>query len=264
MKIFELRSLCNELLAELNESMGKRNIIKFGIDIQLPESFYGRPVPLSDTIRSLTDYLSGKLINGIINIEITHHANMEALVMLHVQITGRGSSRINGTAKCELDAIAKNTGFKITHKMLEDQITFEFIHNLKTATPSGTVADLPFQNKKILLVEDNEINALVFLSFLEEWGCETTTAVNGVEAVSQVHSSLFPFDAILMDIHMPVLNGIEAIKKIRDFNSTIPIIALTASTRDEDFREATEAGANDFLLKPVSSTQLYQALSRYL
>jgi CheY-like chemotaxis protein len=62
---------------------------------------------------------------------------------------------------------------------------------------------------------------------------------------------------------MPILNGTLATKKIREF-SEIPIIALTASTQESDTREAIEAGANNFLLKPVSSTQLFQTLSKWL
>ena len=65
------------------------------------------------------------------------------------------------------------------------------------------------------------------------------------------------FDLILMDIHMPVLDGNEAIRRIRTQNREIPIIALTASTLESDIREALENGANDYLLKPVASKTLF-------
>ena len=110
-------------------------------------------------------------------------------------------------------------------------------------------------------MEDNEINALIFSSFLEEWGCETTVIQNGAEAISQMHEARY--DIILMDIHMPILNGNLATKKIREF-SEVPIIALTDSVEEKDMQDAIEAGANDFLVKPVSSRQLFHVLEKYL
>lgn len=264
MKSFDLRNVCNKLLAELNESTGKTNIIKLGIDIQLPELFTGTPDTLVHSIRTITEYVSDRLINGIINIEITLQMTQAALVTLHVHITGLGSSRTDVPYKAELNTIINWLGFKTIHKLSEDQISFEFNHRQQISASTTGEPNVHFQNSKILLAEDNEINAMVFSSFLEEWGVESTVVSNGVEAVSQVHNNLFDVDAVLMDIHMPMLNGIQATKKIREFNPTIPIIALTASTRDEDIREVMEAGANDYLLKPVSSTHLFQVLSKYL
>lgn len=261
MSSFQLRSACNELLGELNESIGKRNIIKLGIDIQLPDEYYGCPTPLTNSIRAITDYVSGSLINGIINIEMTQQTSQDSLVSFRVQIIGLGSSRKNGSENMTLDAVHQ-MGLNLTHRVSEDQIRFDFNHSFRTLKPPISGAP-QFQHRRVLLAEDNTINALVFTSFLEEWGCEAVTVTNGLDAVSHVHSSLFPADAILMDINMPVMNGIEATKRIRKLNPAIPIIALTASTRDEDIRGVMEAGANDYLLKPVSSSTLFQILSKY-
>jgi CheY-like chemotaxis protein len=127
---------------------------------------------------------------------------------------------------------------------------------------SAVVEELrPFANKSILLAEDNDLNALVFVSFIEEWGCQITKAANGLEAVATAGSA--DFDLILMDIHMPEMSGNEAIWRIRQFNKNIPIIALTASSLKRDITSSLEAGANDFLLKPVSSHQLKKMLVKY-
>jgi CheY-like chemotaxis protein len=264
MRRFELRSICNDLLAELNESTGKKNIIKLGIDIQLPDYFSGSADALENSIRMITQYLSERLINGIINIEITLQMTQGTLVTVHVGISGLGTSRRNLSDKSELNAIINKLGTKIIYKVNEDQISFEFSHRQQISVSPQAESKLQFPNSKILLAEDNEINAMVFSSFLEEWGVESTVVNNGMDAVSRIHNNLFNVDAVLMDIHMPMLNGIQATKMIREFSSTIPITALTASTRDEDIREAMDAGANDYLLKPVSSTHLFQILSKYL
>ncbi len=264
MRAFELREVCNKLLADLNRSSGKQNIMKLGIDIQLPEEFYGDPALLVNPVRIIADFLSARLINGIISIEITLNPSRHGYVVLRIVIEGHGSSRRNLTDGSELRDFIDSLDRKIDYEIADDQITIEFDHSFRMSGSGEDGAHLYFRNKRLLLAEDNEINALVFLSFLEEWGLDSVVAVNGEEAIASVHNSLFAVDVILMDIHMPVLNGIQAIRKIREFNLTVPIIALTASTGDNDIRQAMEAGANDYLLKPVSSTSLFQTLSKYL
>jgi CheY-like chemotaxis protein len=115
--------------------------------------------------------------------------------------------------------------------------------------------------KKILVVEDNETNAQLLEAFLEEWGCENFRAVNGLEAITMAQSNVF--DAIFMDIHMPGMTGIAAVRKIREF-SKVPIIAITASMLTSDLRAAMGAGVNDYVLKPVKSAHLFDVLKKNL
>jgi CheY-like chemotaxis protein len=259
---FELREVCNTLLAELKTVSHNQNIIKLSVDIQLPIRYNGDPSSCLSMIQRICAYLFELLINGVIHIELTSKGIYHSQVGVHVLITGFGSIRniiLNHTAH---ETILQNSEFEITHRSTEDLVTYEFDYTLKSNNVESNNAKLPFERKKILIAEDNEINAMVFSSFLEEWGVETSTAINGADAVSQVHD--IKFDAILMDIHMPILNGNEATKKIRDFNSDIPIIALTASTNEYDYQEAINCGVNDYLVKPVSSANLFQVLSKYL
>ena len=81
-------------------------------------------------------------------------------------------------------------------------------------------------------------------------------AVNGVEAVENVRNGNFDF--VLMDLKMPVMDGLEATRKIREFDSDIPIVALTANTFDSDRTNAMNAGCNAFLAKPVKKHQLLE------
>ena len=123
--------------------------------------------------------------------------------------------------------------------------------------------------KRILLVEDNEINTYVAKLILEEVGCVVTTAENGQEALSQFESSAIGgIDAILMDVRMPVMNGIEATRAIRALSradaKTVPIIAMTADAFAEEQKHTIDAGMKEHLPKPIDPPLLYAALEKYI
>lgn len=262
MEIFQLRSACNELLASLKAATQNRNIIKLSIDVQVPDEFIGSPAFLLHSIREAVVYLSSLLINGIISIEISLRGVHGVLIALEARATALGSSRTKEPGGDRFNQVLQNPTTKINFSKNAREMTFEFSHALRVPSQKGLHLKRPFEDTIILVAEDNEINAMVFSSFLEEWGVETTIVSNGADAVDRAREKRF--DAILMDIHMPELNGSEAIRRIRQFDAGIPVIALTASTREEDVRGAMASGANDFLLKPVSSGNLFQLLSKYL
>jgi PAS domain S-box-containing protein len=116
----------------------------------------------------------------------------------------------------------------------------------------------------LLLVEDNSINQEVILETLQGLGLKVDTAQNGREAVEKTRSTAY--DLILMDIQMPVMNGLEAAQAIRLLpNCTkLPILALTANAFDKDRHACLEAGMNDFIPKPVEPEILFASLSKWL
>ena len=120
---------------------------------------------------------------------------------------------------------------------------------------------------QVLLVEDDEINMKVNSLLLDKWGYKVKTAENGKEAISMLQTN--HYDVILMDIHMPEMDGLEATKAIRQaqqgrINSEIPIIAMTANTLNEDKKTCLEAGMDDFLTKPINVEQLSSKIDQQL
>jgi len=120
------------------------------------------------------------------------------------------------------------------------------------------------KNKKILLVEDNYINQVIVKGLLESSGILIDTVQNGKDAVEKMQLCSDEYNLILMDMKMPIMGGIEASKKIREINTTIPIIALTANALDTDKELARNAGMNDYLHKPIDIEKLYRILYKYL
>lgn len=126
-----------------------------------------------------------------------------------------------------------------------------------------------FENKRLLVVEDNEINAEITQTVLEMVGIYSELACNGQEAVDKfVNSEVGYYDAILMDIRMPVMDGLEATKCIRtsgkENSRTIPIIAMTANAFDEDMKKSIDSGMNGHLSKPIDVNKLYQVLKEIM
>jgi CheY-like chemotaxis protein len=128
--------------------------------------------------------------------------------------------------------------------------------------------DIDLEGMRVLLVEDNELNIEIAQEILEDEGVIVTTAENGKIAVDTfTNAPAGSFDAILMDIMMPVMNGHEATKTIRASEhpeaKTIPIIAMTANAYAEDVQAAFEVGMNEHIAKPIDLDRLFSVLNRF-
>ena len=121
-----------------------------------------------------------------------------------------------------------------------------------------------FKGKRVLIAEDVEINRSIISSILEDTGIEIDFACNGSEAVSRYRSARGIYDLILMDIHMPEMDGYEATGRIRASDQKVPIIAMTANVFREDIERCLKAGMNGHLGKPVDIGEVISTLRTYL
>jgi CheY-like chemotaxis protein len=137
--------------------------------------------------------------------------------------------------------------------------------NLSAQSPQALSRQLStIRGAKILLVEDNEINQEVAQGLLAEGGLQVFVANDGQQALAMIH--LHQWDLVLMDMYMPVMDGIAATQAIRllDGFDTLPIIALTANARQSDLDRCLQSGMNDYVLKPINPDECAAELQLYL
>lgn len=138
------------------------------------------------------------------------------------------------------------------------------------ADPAAGIADLgvpgSLANCRVLMVEDNPVNMMIAVAMLERWGVEVGQAHDGLDAVAAVQRAAGggrPYDAVLMDVQMPVMSGHEATRALREAGYTLPIIALTAAALVSEREAALQAGMNDFMTKPIDAHKLQATLLRW-
>jgi two-component system sensor histidine kinase/response regulator len=115
---------------------------------------------------------------------------------------------------------------------------------------------------RVLLVEDNELNQQVATEILEAAGIRVEVAANGAIAVQRLQQDTF--DLVLMDMHMPVLDGVTATARVRELGLRVPIVAMTANALPVDRERCLGAGMNDFVAKPIRPADLYEVLAHWL
>ena len=177
----------------------------------------------------------------------------------------------------EIHKRAEQVGIEdVLTKPLNPSLLFDTVMQALAATPQERAADagakmpLPseelaaIQGARILLVEDNALNQEVALAFLHEMGLEVDIADNGRIAVDKVKAG--NYDAVLMDMQMPVLDGLAATREIRQLpgQDDLPIISMTANALAEDRERCIEAGMNDHMTKPIDPQLLTSKLLQWI
>ncbi len=164
---------------------------------------------------------------------------------------------VDGTIECK-SKLNEGTTFTVDLP-LEETTKIEFEkYNLKGFDGSH---DILF-NKHILICEDTNINTVIVSKILSKYNITIDIAENGEIGVDKAKTN--KYDAILMDIRMPIMNGLEATKEIRKFDKQIPIIALSANAYKEDIDKSLKAGMNAHLSKPIEADQLYNSLAVFI
>lgn len=161
--------------------------------------------------------------------------------------------------------LGKGTRFEV---VLDFKICEETVQTAPAVCPAPAQDSPSLHGMRFLCAEDNEINAEILQSLLEMQGASCTICRDGVEVVEKFRTvAPGEYDAILMDIQMPGMDGYEATRMIRSganpLGRTIPIIAMTANAFAEDVKKSLDAGMNAHLSKPVDLNALEQTLQRF-
>ena len=191
-----------------------------------------------------------------------------------IMVTGHGREDVMKQAqKVHLDGFLLKP---VTHSLLFDAIMAAFGQVIESATNSGSEKNPAvietldqIRGAHLLLVEDNEINQQVAVELLQEQGFYVTVAENGQVGVEEMAQSVSgtPFDLVLMDLQMPIMDGYTStaeIRKLSDPAGKIPIIAMTADAMTGVREHVIEKGMNDYISKPIDPPALFNSLVRWI
>lgn len=296
---FDLHDVLKTITDLFSYKATEKNIrLYFDIDPDVPFSLQGDPLRLSQILINLVGNSLKFTESGSIRIAISARPIAEKYELLfRVTDTGIGISAeqqqelFRPFSQVDTSYTRKyggtGLGLIITKQIIEmmggvigiesalnQGSTFQFTVLLQLPSDvqkDDSVSDVQeeedtgaLQGMEILLVEDNEINQLVASERLRQMGLHVTIASDGLEAVELVTQRRF--DAILMDLQMPVMDGLEAARKIRNLENgnTVPIIALSAAVMEEDRKRALEAGMNEHIGKPIDKNELKSILLQWI
>lgn len=203
---------------------------------------------------------------GMNGLELIHEIkdNCQGTVPSVVMVTSHGAEVVREALQShEIDGLLiKPIGISALNDAIAEvlqQHNNRFTHKVKE-TDFTAIYRSYLENKKILLVEDNEINMDLAIELLKEVGVDVSCANNGLMATEMVGQN--QFDLVLMDIQMPVLDGLSATREIRKSKTKeeLPIIAMTAHAIAGESQKSIDAGMNDHITKPIDPSKMYRSL----
>ena len=292
---FNLKRLLEDIKNSLLEvAIKNNNDFELIIDTAVPQNLLGDPTKLSQIFMNLINNALKFTKNGnvIIKANLVSFQEQYTTIAFAIEDTGigiapdkletvfenfaQGSVEINrkyGGTGLGLTIVKKLTsllGGQIKLKstlgrgsLFTVELPFEVDQNKEIKKNSITVTDLSLlSGKKVLIVEDNKINQMITKRMLESKGIICEVIDNGEDSIQAVREN--NFDLILMDVHLPGINGTIATQKIREFNIKIPVIALTAISLDENRDMLLSFGMNDVVTKPFVPEEFYAAVVRNL
>jgi signal transduction histidine kinase/ActR/RegA family two-component response regulator len=294
---FNLKKRIDGVIIALTKSAEvKNNIIHYEYDTTIPNEVLGDSLKLSQILINLISNSIKFTENGSIwvRIKTTDRTAKKIVIQFEVEDTGDGISKkkqntifesfSQGSLQINRKYGGTGLGLSIVKNLLElmgSKILLEsklgegskFWFNIAYEIAESenkidlnnlevVVEDDIFEHKRVLIVEDNKINQMITKKILEKKKMVCNVADNGMDAIKFVKEK--NYDVILMDIHMPGISGIEATQKIREFNKTVPIIALTAITIEENLEDFYNAGFNEFIPKPFNAEDFFEKINRVL
>jgi two-component system, sensor histidine kinase len=273
----------------------KKLILKIEINPEVPSILLGDPTRLRQVILNLVTNAIKFTEKGSITIQVKKHNEFDDHFGVRFEVidTGIGISKKNQT---KLFAQFSQVDSSITRKYGGSGLGLAICRNI-VALMNGEIGyesdegkgscfwftsvfgkidviqktkgiyvdefEMQAQNLKILVAEDNEVNQLVIKTMLTKMCHDVTIVNNGLEALNQIQNNVYHL--VLMDMQMPVMDGLEATKQVRKLNGDVrrvPIIALTANAMQGDREKCLEAGMNGYLSKPINKEELIAILSQ--
>ncbi len=293
---FDIESLSNHAITMLSPKAEEKGLeITCTVDRNLSHSLIGDPYRINQVFINMLSNAIKFTETGHIsfNAELVEQIDDRQKVLVTVEDTGVGISEdylsiiFNKFTQEDETVVRKfggtGLGMSITKQLMELMggsieiiskknagTTIKLIFNLKIGTQKilekkrAVKTDTSnLGNKKILLVEDNELNRLLAFTILTQYGALVTSAENGLAAIECIKKETF--DIILMDVQMPVMDGVRATEIIRQSYSTeIPIIALTANALKGKREEYMKSGMNDYIAKPYNEEKMIAIIANWL
>jgi len=292
-----LENISNLFIVRANE---KGLFLTVEIAPRVPKQLVGDSLRLGQVLINLTGNAIKFTASGSVRVKVEELESTSSFAILRftIQDTGIGMSQdqIQGLFQSFSQADGSITrrfggtglGLAISQRLVglmggEIVVTStlgqgsEFSFTIRLAIPEEMLVSRPvvagaltieptaaIRGARILLVEDNEINQQVAREILERWGFFVAVAVDGEKALEMIESE--SFDIVLMDIHMPTMDGLEATRRIRRDGRfcDLPVIAMTASVMEKDQVECLEVGMNDHVAKPILPEQLLGVLECWI
>ena len=288
-----IRELASQTIESLKFKTEEKGVdVSFEVDKHLPEHIVGDSTRLYQIFMNLLGNAVKFTEKGEVKLKLIkeEETDNEVKIKFEVSDTGIGipenrlDSIFEAYTQAEMDTSRKyggtGLGLAITQKLIflhQSEIavkselgkgtTFYFSITFLKPSPSAPILLAPEKQiplfKHLLVVDDNAINRLLAKKVLDKWSIKVDFAENGLEAIDKVKET--DYDMVLMDIHMPVMGGIEAVKLIRAMEGKkyqeLPIIALTGSVGSSSKEKFASEGMNDFVLKPFEPNHLYKKIT---
>ncbi|RED19503.1 signal transduction histidine kinase [Flavobacterium cutihirudinis] len=292
---FNLKELLTNIQSSLKElATANKNYFNLEIDEAIPDNLIGDPTKLSQIILNLINNALKFTQNGHVNVIAKLYTIEEenATVYFEIVDTGIGipedklqsvfESFSQGSIEVNRKYGGTGLGLTIVKKLIEllggeiklksevgkgSTFTFKLNFNINkeplevVEETTKLYSDKQLEHKSILLIEDNKINQMITRKMLENKAINCEIVDNGEEAVELL--KVKRFDMVLMDVHLPGINGTTATKLIREFDKTTPIIALTAISLDENRDMLLSFGMNDVITKPFVPDEFYSTIAKF-
>lgn len=292
---FNLVELVNNINQSFSGFISKNNInFKLDLDIKGNENLIGDPTKLSQILINLINNSIKFTKNGDVSLRIKTVKEKDNKVTLKFVVEDNGigipedkienifDSFSQGSVEINRTYGGTGLGLSIVKKIIEimdseihleskvnEGTTFYFnldfeksdIKTISSIEASQVVSHENLKGKSVLLVEDNKINQMITKKMVENKGMICTIIDNGEDSIIAMQNN--KFDMVLMDVHLPGINGTEATAEIRKFDSTTPIVALTAISLNENREMLLSYGMNDVVTKPFAPEHFYNVISSY-